>query len=109
MVENIYELKNEILQIVRDELADKGPEHVDVEQMGMMVDMVKDLAESEKNCWKAEYYRSVSEAMKNTHSRRGYGDAGHGDSIEGVRNMLMVAGPEERERMKAELRSMLGM
>ena len=42
-------------------------------------------------------------------SRRGYGSMGYADSVEGIRSMMNMASPEEKERMKAELRPMLGM
>lgn len=36
------------------------------------IDAVKDLAEAEKACWEAEYYRSVTEAMED--GKMGYDD-----------------------------------
>lgn len=60
MVEEIYEIKNELLEQLRKEIGAKGIERIDKE----MVDMVKDLAAAEKDCWEAEYYRSVTEAME---------------------------------------------
>ena len=36
------------------------------------IDAVKDLAEAEKSCWEAEYYRSVTEAMED--GKAGYDD-----------------------------------
>ena len=66
MVEEIYTLKNEILQQAKKELKERGPERIDVARMGELVDMVKDLAEAEEKCWKAQYYRNaVTEAMEN--------------------------------------------
>lgn len=67
MVEEIYEIKNEILEQLRKEIDSKGIERIDKE----MVDMVKDLAEAEEKCWKAEYYRSVTEAME---GQQGYSE-----------------------------------
>ena len=130
MVDKVYEIKNRLIAQIEKDMGERGVERIDPE----MVDMVKDLAEAEESCWKAEYYRAVTEAMQGrsgympegmayargaryessdwqgqnrNRSRRGYDSMGHGDSLEGVRNMLSMAGPEERERMKAELRSML--
>ena len=37
-----------------------------------MVEKIKDLAEAEKACWEAEYYRSVTEAMED--GQMGYDD-----------------------------------
>lgn len=60
MVEEIYEIKNEILDQLRQDIDSKGIERIDKEK----VDMVKDLAAAEKYCWEAEYYRGVAEAME---------------------------------------------
>lgn len=60
MVGEIYELKNKLLGQMAQEVQERGIERLDKEK----VDMVKDLAEAEKNCWKAEYYRAVTEAME---------------------------------------------
>ena len=60
MVEEIYNLKNQLLESMAKEVDERGIERLDKEK----VDMVKDLAEAEKSCWEAEYYRSVTEAME---------------------------------------------
>lgn len=74
MVEEIYEIKNEFLQKMRQEIDERGIERVDVGEMYKLADIVKDLAEAEKSCWEAEYYRGVSEAMEG----QGYMDEGMG-------------------------------
>lgn len=67
MVGAIYELKNQLLESMLREVQERGGiDRLDKER----VDMVKDLAEAEKNCWEAEYYRSVAEAME---GQSGYG------------------------------------
>lgn len=85
MVEEIYKMKNEILQQAKKELEERGPERIDVNRMGEMVDMVKDLAEAEKSCWEAQYYRNaVGEAMK---EKYGYTQASTGSPANGGGNM----------------------
>lgn len=69
MVEIIYDLKNQLLEEMMRDVEERGVGRLDKEK----VDMVKDLAEAEKSCWEAEYYRSVSEAME--------GGAGYGAQI----------------------------
>lgn len=130
MVDKIYEVKNKILERIEKDVAERGVERLDPQ----MVDMVKDLAEAEKACWEAEYYRSVTEAMDGASGysgggqggsggrsgwqnqygsgrdmgrggRRGYGDY-HG-AMEEVRHYMQGANPDERERMRAEMRSMM--
>lgn len=72
MVEEIYKLKNELLSQAKKELAERGPDRIDVNRMGEIIDMVKDLAEAEESCWKAQYYRNiVSDAME---QKYGYSD-----------------------------------
>ena len=73
MVEEIYTMKNEILKQAKKELEERGAERMDVDRLGEMVDMVKDLAEAEKSCWEASYYRKINEAME---SSSGYGSTG---------------------------------
>ena len=60
MVEVIYDLKNQLLEEMERDVKERGVERLDKEK----VDMVKDLAEAEKSCWEAEYYRAVAEAME---------------------------------------------
>lgn len=66
MVEKIASLKDEILMQAEQEMHDTG--QVNPES----IDAVKDLAEAEKSCWEAEYYRSVTEAMED--GKAGYDD-----------------------------------
>lgn len=60
MVETVYELKNMLLEELMKDAKERGIERLDKDR----VDMVKDLAEAEKSCWEAEYYRGVTEAME---------------------------------------------
>ena len=46
-----------------------------IEQMGQIIDMIKDLAETEKACMEADYYDSVVEAMDGD-DRYGYDPQG---------------------------------
>ena len=139
MVDKIYEIKNQLLERIMRDISERGIERLD----GAMVDMVKDLAEAEKSCWEAEYYRSVAEAMereggssgymgysggsgsggpsgdrsgwqnqygsgRNRGGRRGYdGTPYHHDPMESVRAYMRGANPQEQERVRAEMRSMM--
>jgi len=61
---------------------EKGIERIDVSEMGKLADQVKDLAEAEKACWEAEYFRAVTEAMEDGQigydDGMGYGRQGRG-------------------------------
>lgn len=81
MVEKIKATKDQVLQHMERELAKYGGDRIDVKQMGELADIVKDLAEAEKSCWEAEYYRSISEAMEGGSSGySGYGGGSGGSS-----------------------------
>lgn len=62
-VEKMCELKNKLISWVEEEFS-KGVECVQTDEAGEAVDMIKDLADAEKNCWKAKYYKSIVEAME---------------------------------------------
>lgn len=82
MVDKIYEIKNQLLERITRDISERGIERLD----GSMVDMVKDLAEAEKSCWEAEYYRSVAEAMEReggSSGYMGYGGSGGGSGSGG--------------------------
>ena len=64
MVNKIYEMKNELLSYTDRLINERGIERMDVDRVNKLIDMVHHLAESESNCWQAEYYRTVTEAMK---------------------------------------------
>ena len=162
MVEVIYDLKNQLLDEMIKEVNERGIDHLDKEQ----VDMIKDFAEAEKDCWKAAYYRTITEEMERGGSgypmswqqvygyssggmsgaqqggmsrsgssssyggnrggnsgsnssgyrdsmgryaaRRGYDNrymSGYHDHIDALRNEIMNANPQERERIMQELRN----
>lgn len=73
MVEKIKDLKDELLMQAEQDMHDNGGvDH-------MMIDDIKDLAEAEKSCWEAEYYRSVTEAMED--GQMGYVGAEYDDGM----------------------------
>lgn len=75
MVEKIADLKDQMLMRMEGEISERGIENADVNTLGKIADQIKDLAEAEKACWEAEYYRSVTEAMED--GKMGY-DGGMG-------------------------------
>lgn len=54
----LCELKDSLMQWAREH-----KDNSSIQQMGEVVDMIKDLAEAEEKCWKACYYKSIVEAM----------------------------------------------
>lgn len=77
MVDKVYEIKNKLIEHIQ-KMADErgGIERVNTSELTLYVDMVKDLAEAEEKCWKAEYYRTVTEAMGE--GKSGYTSQGGG-------------------------------
>lgn len=61
--EEICELKKKLVKIVDTELNEKSTKELNTEELGQVVDMIKDLAEAEKCCQEACYYQSVVKAM----------------------------------------------
>lgn len=58
----ISELKEKLVDSFKCEMA-RGVAEVDTHEAGQVVDMIKDLAETEKLCYEACYYETVIEAM----------------------------------------------
>ena len=62
-LKDIVDIKHDLVEAVKAEMA-QGIEQVDTEEMGEVVDMIKDLASAEKSCMEAAYYELVCEAMQ---------------------------------------------
>ena len=139
MVEKIKEAKDDILAYLSKEINRYGGDKMDIAAIEKVSDAVKDLAEAEKACWEAEYYRSVTEAMdfagympegmgyqggqqggnqgvhmgynpnRDSMGRYSRGRRGYHEGMDAIREELRNASPEEREKKKRELRQMLDM
>lgn len=59
----IKELKQELVECFKAEVSKKGLDCMNTEEAGEVIDMIKDLAETEKCCMEALYYQKVTEAM----------------------------------------------
>ncbi len=67
-LKDMSEIKNSLIKWVSTEI-EKGKElccstYEETQAMGEVVDMIKDLAEAEKECMEACYYKSIIEAME---------------------------------------------
>lgn len=62
-VKTICEMKEKLMDAAKAKL-DMGIANVDCHEMGAAIDMIKDLAEAEKSCLEAHYYKTVVEAME---------------------------------------------
>ncbi len=61
-LEKISEMKDNLISCM-DSVMSRGISEVDTKEAGEVIDMIKDLAEAEKACMEAKYYKSVIEAM----------------------------------------------
>lgn len=71
---DLLKIKDKLIDAATMEFS-RGIEAVDVAEMGAVIDMIYDIAKAEKNCYEAEYYKTVIEAMEETeeeHERYGY-------------------------------------
>ena len=69
--DKMYEIKNKLISQATEQL-NHNLECVDTNELGEVVDMIKDIAEYERNMYEACYYKSVTEAMHGYEGRRGY-------------------------------------
>lgn len=66
------------LKQMKDKLINEARERMEnmdggsIEQMGQIIDMIKDISEAEKACLEAEYYDTVIDAMDGDYDRDGY-------------------------------------
>lgn len=134
MVEDLKKTKDQFLQHMERLIADRGIERTDVKLLGEYADIIKDLAEAEEKCWKAEYYKTVTEEMQGgdgmsgytpmrststgiAGGRRGYGGSpasggtlsGHTDPADLVRELMSTSDTRRRAQLRDELSSMIGM
>lgn len=70
-LKELNELKHTLIDAVKAELAG-GIQNVNTEEMGEVVDMIKDLASAEKDCMEAAFYETTTEAMTEGEERMGY-------------------------------------
>jgi len=121
MVDKIYEIKNKLIEKVDKDIREYGLDRLDTNNLGETVDMIKDLAEAEEKCWKATYYRAVTEAMGQEKSGYNYGGGtgsstpyrqgytqqmsrqGYHSELDDLLRKLQEVDPQERERMKNEV------
>ena len=74
-LKDVCELKYDLIEAVKQEIAQKGgiySDGVNAHEIGMVIDMIKDLAKTEKDCIEACYYETVIEAMGGEIDRPGY-------------------------------------
>lgn len=120
MVDKIYSLKNKFIERIEADISNRGIDRVNVQEMGELVDIVKDLAEAEKDCWKAQYYRhAVTEAMETKYGypmnedrqrnsiRQGYRNE-QDDLIDKIEDEYRNLSRDEKIAMRSKILTKLG-
>ena len=116
MVDEIYKLKNQFIARINADLSARGIDRINVEETGELVDMVKDLAEAEESCWKASYYKAVTEAMVGASSARTqgtmpqkvYAPSVHDELIDKLGAEYKRMNPDEKMATKNRILTMMG-
>lgn len=104
-MQRIKRMKDKLIEEAQSRL--QNMDGGSIEQMGQIIDMIKDLSEAEKSCLEAEYYDSVIDTMENG-QRYGYREPymmdnnGDSEGRMGYRNQYgnFPANPKNRRRMR---------
>lgn len=87
-MQRIKRMKDKLIEEAQSRL--QNMDGGSIEQMGQIIDMIKDLSEAEKSCLEAEYYDSVIDAMENG-QRYGYdGQGGNSGGRQGYRESYIM-------------------
>ena len=60
--DEMCEMKETLIKWAKSEI-ERGPENVNTDEMGQVIDMIKDLAVAEEKCIKAFYYEAILKEM----------------------------------------------
>lgn len=64
-LEDICQVEKDLISALRSVVAHGlFSKEVDGKELGALTDMIKDMAETKKNCWEAKYYETVCQAME---------------------------------------------
>lgn len=66
-------LAQNMISVIQNGDDAKGVDSADTEESGKVIDMIKDLAQAQKYCWEACYYKTLIKAMEDAdYQRMGY-------------------------------------
>lgn len=117
----IVALKERVVSYLGKMVNERGMDRVDIARMGALADVIKDLAEAEEKCSKAEYYQTVTMQMGGGSTRSpdsfvagtgpqgdyGYSQADHDDMVSAIRDMIATADQGTKARIRRELPGLL--
>lgn len=78
------------------------PETVDTHEMGEVMDMIKDIAEIERNHYEACYYKSVVEAMENRST-----DTDVQSMVKSIKHIWTEANFDRKQEIKNSITSLM--
>lgn len=91
-METLCNVKETLISLVKSEVSGNLSE-VDTHELGEVVDMIKDIAETERNCMEAKYYETVTEAMEDVDSERyGYNNRRYSSGRYAPKGMGHISG-----------------
>ena len=93
----VEKMKDQLIELASQQLA-KGADKVNTQEMGMVVDMIKDLCCAEREAAETEYYECVLDSMEDP-DRYGYEPSYGSSRSRGGRRGYEDMMPEEPDRM----------
>lgn len=111
-LDGICDMKDSLMRKVRGKMDDLDVERStiqDVQGMDMMINMIHHLAEAEKCCWEACYYKTVVKAMKEGDDREGRdwgGDMGSDGGTIQHGDMTTMTPDEQLNHLKTDVETM---
>lgn len=103
MIDKICMIRRQLVMKVDDDIAERGLDRIDVQNLGEVIDMIKDLAVAEEKLRKADYYHRVTVAMDGGEQMR----IKHPELADAITRALQSADPHDREMIRGEVMAML--
>lgn len=120
MDDRIYDIKVKLLAKIEDETKDMN--RMDVEEVGILIDAIHHLAETEYYCsiadsmWAEKHMYGTGSSAPVSQARMGYTQADRmgyssqtrNPTVENLRSEYQKASPDEREHLRREVMKMVG-
>lgn len=99
---DICEMRKKLIEWTKEAMSG-SPNSVDTQELGEVIDMIKDIYQLEYYCAKTKYYESDSDRMEMSTSAKMH----IGETIATLRDMWHDADPDLREKMKKDFSALL--
>lgn len=97
-LQKIWCIQEKMICALKQEV-DKNMEHLDTHEAYEVVDIIKDLAETERNYYEAWYYKTVTDAMHNKETFE--------DHEKAMKEIWKSSDMDKRRKMQASVQAML--